>query len=305
MLSSGALLPQFGLGTFKLKGEICQSVVIAALSAGYRLIDTARVYKNEIDIGIAIQRSRVPRSDIFLTTKIPPTEQGEAVAYAAVLNSLENLQTTYLDLVLIHWPGKAKTPLDSELNLEARRDTWKALIRAKREGLIRDIGTSNFNVRHLSDACFQLPRVGCATDEICELPSVNQVECHPACLQEDVRAYCVTNSIVFQAYSSLCCGDKSIYDNPKFVELLQELYESSSGRIQTPQQLLLTWGLQHGMHVIPKSSSPERVIDNYTFMQIALQEEYPLPTLPLRCLDALLLPDGSDRHLCWNSNKVS
>jgi diketogulonate reductase-like aldo/keto reductase len=306
MLKSGAILPTCGLGTFKCKGDVCKAVVLEALACGYRLIDTARVYKNEVDIGIAIQQSGVNREEIYITTKIPPTEQGEEAAYSAVLNSLENLRTSYLNLVLIHWPGRAKTPLDSKLNLEARRGTWKALIRAKREGLVRDIGVSNFTVHHLNDACFQAPLDLCAiVDEWCELPAVNQVECHPACLQDEVREYCANQGIVFQAYSSLCCGDQTIYGHTAFIETLEQVRKNSHGKVNTPQELLLLWGIQHNMHIIPKSASPDRVRENWNFMQMALRDGRSLPDLSLRCLDALLLADGNDRHLCWDSSKVA
>ena len=153
-----------GLGTFKSKGEDCTAACVAALQAGYRLIDTARVYRNEAAVGAALRLAQdegqgLPREEVFLTTKIPPTEQGEEAAYAAVLSSLQQLDVKYIDLVLLHWPGKAKTPLNSPLNQQARRGSWAALIRARREGLVRDIGVSNFTQAHLEDVCFQSPQV--------------------------------------------------------------------------------------------------------------------------------------------------
>jgi len=163
-LSSGAVMPMCGLGTFKSKGEDCTAACVAALQAGYRLIDTARVYRNEAAVGAALRQVQdegqgLPREEVFLTTKIPPTEQGEEAAYAAVLSSLQQLDVKYIDLVLLHWPGKAKTPLNSPLNQQARRGSWAALIRARREGLVRDIGVSNFTQAHLEDVCFQSPQV--------------------------------------------------------------------------------------------------------------------------------------------------
>ena len=152
-----------GLGTFKSKGEDCTAACVAALQAGYRLIDTARVYRNEAAVGAALRLAQegqgLPREEVFLTTKIPPTEQGEEAAYAAVLSSLQQLDVKYIDLVLLHWPGKAKTPLNSPLNQQARRGSWAALIRARREGLVRDIGVSNFTQAHLEDGGFQSPQV--------------------------------------------------------------------------------------------------------------------------------------------------
>jgi diketogulonate reductase-like aldo/keto reductase len=146
-----ASFPSFGLGTYKLKGELCVSIVSSALEIGYRLIDTARCYRNEAEIGTAIKRVNIARSSLFITTKIPPTEQGYEEAYNALLSSLETLQTSYIDLVLIHWPGKSKTPLSSPDNKLARLQTWRALKRAQREGLVRFIGVSNFTVRQLEE----------------------------------------------------------------------------------------------------------------------------------------------------------
>jgi len=332
-LPSGAVLPMCGLGTFKSKGVECTAACLAGLRAGYRLIDTARVYRNEAEVGAALQQSDVPREDVFITSKIPPTEQGEDAAYAAVLDSLAQLRVSYLDLVLIHWPGKAKTPLDSPANREARRGSWKALIRARWEGLVRDIGVSNFTAAHLEDPCFQPPashahahahahsgssREEALGRETCMLPAVNQVECHPLCLQQELREYCRRKGIVLQAYSSMCCGDAAVYGHPDLLALLSRVQVASAGVVRTPQQLLLMWGLQRGFSVIPKSASAARLTDNWVFMQLVLQsmqsakqlegapegEGGALPALPEDCLASLRGEGGEDRHLCWDPRRV-
>jgi len=295
------------------------------------------VYRNEAEVGLALQQSNVPREEIFVTTKIPPTEQGEVAAYDAVLSSLRQLAVDYIDLVLIHWPGKAKTPLDSPANQEARRGSWRALIRAQREGMVRDIGVSNFTVAHLQDLCFQAP-ASAADRDSCALPAVNQVECHPLCVQRELRALCADRGIALQAYSPLCCGDAEVYGHPQMQALLASVREASAGAVCTPPQLLLLWGLQQGLSVIPKSASRVRLQENWAFMQRVLHDMAPveappgarigdediacegqtlalpvlpvlpvlpaLPVLPEDCLAGLRGSGGEDRHLCWDPRKV-
>ena len=317
-LQSGAILPLCGLGTFKSKGQDCTEACIAALQAGYTLIDTARVYRNEVEVGVALKQSGISRDKVFITTKIPPTEQGESAAYDAVHSSLANLGVLYIDLILIHWPGKAKTPLDSNLNAEARRGTWRALIRAKREGKVRDIGVSNFTISHLQDPCFQHPKLE-PDESFCALPAVNQIECHPLCLQSELRAFCADQGIVVQAYSSLCCGDESVYNHPAMQALLASMKMDSDGLVSTPQQLLLVWGLQQRLPVIPKSKSALRISENRQFMLrvlksmsltelgdtldgSALLDSHILPVVEASSLAELR--GDADRHLCWDARKV-
>ncbi len=144
-------IPLVGLGTYQLKGDECVETVINALRLGYRLIDTARCYKNECHIGTAIKQSGIPRRDIFITSKITPAEHGEESAYERVVDTLANLQISYLDLMLIHWPGASKRLPSSTENQELRRSSWRGLIRAKHEGLVKFIGVSNFMISHLDD----------------------------------------------------------------------------------------------------------------------------------------------------------
>ena len=127
-------MPMMGLGTYQMKGDVAVDAVIAALECGYRMIDTARVYRNEKDIGrglkIGMGTLGLSRSDIYITSKISPNDQGDEKAYNAIVSSLKDLDVQYLDLILIHWPGVSKTPLDSELNSQLRRASWAALMRA-------------------------------------------------------------------------------------------------------------------------------------------------------------------------------
>lgn len=150
MIGLESSLPMVGLGTFQLKGEQCVIVVERALKMGYRLIDTARCYKNEKEVGLAIINSGIPRNELFITSKIAPTEQGEN-SYDCVENTLKTLGVEYVDLMLIHWPGANKRHPSSEDNKVLRRATWRGLMRSKANGLVRYIGVSNFTVEHLQD----------------------------------------------------------------------------------------------------------------------------------------------------------
>ena len=186
-------IPLFGMGTYQLKKDAAREAVKNAIQEGYRLIDTARIYRNEVEVGEGIRESGIAREDVFITTKIPPTEQGEEKAYQAVLSSLNNLGVSWIDLVLIHWPGSAKTALDSPANTANRQGSWNALVRLQEEGKVRLIGTSNFQIDHLET--LKGP-----------FPAVNQVELHPFLTQEPLREYCASRGGVVQAYSSLKVG---------------------------------------------------------------------------------------------------
>jgi hypothetical protein len=163
------VLPSVVVGTFQLKGEVVKEVIRHALAQGARAIDTASVYRNEAEIGLAIRDSGVLREHVFITSKLGPSEQGYEAASQAIRASLERLQTTYLDLYLIHWPGVSKTPATSSKNSEERLGSWRALEEAQQRGLARHIGVSNFEISHLEELQAHA-RV---------LPAVNQVEFHP------------------------------------------------------------------------------------------------------------------------------
>ena len=166
---SDLVLPRVVVGTFQLKGEVVKEVIRHALAQGARAIDTASVYRNEAEIGLAIRDSGVLREHVFITSKLGPSEQGYEAASQAIRASLERLQTTYLDLYLIHWPGVSKTPATSSKNSEERLGSWRALEEAQQRGLARHIGVSNFEISHLEELQAHA-RV---------LPAVNQVEFHP------------------------------------------------------------------------------------------------------------------------------
>ncbi|CAI5490944.1 unnamed protein product [Closterium sp. Naga37s-1] len=176
---------RIALGTFKAKGGEVKEAVKAALAAGYRHIDTASVYKNEAEIGEAIREYGIAREEVFITSKASPYEHGFQQALAACAASLERLQTEYLDLYLLHWPGVAKLDRASEKNAEIRLESWRALEQLQREGKCRAIGVSNFTAAHLDHLI---------TNSAAP-PAVNQVEVHPLLTQQSLRAYCAERGI--------------------------------------------------------------------------------------------------------------
>ena len=299
-------LPLIGFGTYQLKGDDCVAAVCCALRVGYRLIDTARVYRNEKEVGVALKMmNEIPREEVFLTSKVAPTEQGEEAAYLAVRASLSDLDVEYIDLVLIHWPGKSKTPLRSKNNIEARQASWRALIRAKREGLVRDIGVSNFTQKHLEDPTFyggpvdQIPTS--LLDKICDIPpeewrctpAVNQFEHHPLLSRIELRNYCSKRGIKVQAYSSLGQCDPRLMDSPALVQVCTEVCASKYA-------VLLSWALQQGIAVIPRSRNPNNIRANFEAMSMALKEPSLLKEEHMQALAGM----DEDLHFCWNSNEV-
>ena len=319
MFTTKRSIPILGLGTYQMNPNECESAVLNAIKVGYRLIDTARIYRNEIAVGNGIRKAIsnnyiTKRSDIFITSKIAPTEQGEERAYIAVQKTLESLGFSkssgdnYIDLMLIHWPGVSKTPLDSGMNSKVRKGSYKALVRAQNEGLVKDIGVSNFMIKHLQDL----------EESSLPLPVINQFECHPYCTQIDLREYCYSKGIIIQAYSSLGRGSSvisnsrvnnnnnnnnndnleiSLLCNPKVVQISQEINATTA-------QVLLLWAIQQGICVIPKSVNEDRIEANYQVMNRFINSnDY-----------GMLLDDGqiknltdlhNDTHYCWNPNKVT
>ncbi|XP_003723666.3 uncharacterized protein LOC100890235 [Strongylocentrotus purpuratus] len=240
-------LPIFGLGTYCMRGtDTVYKCLDTALKHGYRLIDTATVYKNEKDIGHALKellpKHGLSRSDIFITSKLAPADQGEK-AYDACLLSLTNLQTDYLDLYLIHWPGTQKLKPDDPRNVENRQVSWKVLERLHKEGKCKYIGISNYIVRHMEELLTYA--------EI--QPAVNQSEYHPLFLNKDVVEYCRRKGIQFQSYSTLARGE--LLTNPTVMSI-------ADGIKHKPCQVILKWAMQDGIGVIPMSTKPDHIIDN-------------------------------------------
>ncbi|AGA23175.1 Reductase protein YvgN [Bacillus subtilis subsp. subtilis str. BSP1] len=243
-LHNGVEMPWFGLGVFKVEnGNEATESVKAAIKNGYRSIDTAAIYKNEEGVGIGIKESGVAREELFITSKVWNEDQGYETTLAAFEKSLERLQLDYLDLYLIHWPGKDKY-----------KDTWRALEKLYKDGKIRAIGVSNFQVHHLEELLKDA--------EI--KPMVNQVEFHPRLTQKELRDYCKAQGIQLEAWSPLMQGQ--LLDN----EVLTQIAEKHNKSVA---QVILRWDLQHGVVTIPKSIKEHRIIENADIFDFELSQE--------------------------------
>jgi diketogulonate reductase-like aldo/keto reductase len=249
-LNSGAKIPQVGLGVWQSGGKT-KAAVAAALAAGYRHVDTAAVYGNEPQVGLAIAESGLPRDQLFITSKLWNKDHGYDAALKAFDASLARLKLDYLDLFLIHWPV-------AELRLES----WRALEKLYADKRARSIGVSNFLLPHLKEL------QGAAK----VLPAANQIELTPFLQRRDTVALCQELGIALEAYSPLTRGQR--LGHPTLVALSQR-----TGK--TPAQVMLRWGLQKGFVLLPKSVTPARIAENAALFDFTLDEA------ALRQLDAL------------------
>ena len=243
-MSSGTVIPQVGLGVYQSAiGAVTRDAVRAALRCGYRHVDTARVYRNEADVGAVVRESGIPRDQIFVTTKLWNDDHGFDSALRAFDESLARLGLEYVDLYLIHWPVAGK-----------RLDSWRALERVFGERRARAIGVSNYLVPHLEEllASAHVP------------PAANQIELSPFLQRRDTVALCRARGIVIEAYSPLTRGQR--LGDPAIGAIAREV-----GR--TPAQVLLRWGIQHGFVVLPKSVRADRVAENAAVFDFALTDE--------------------------------
>lgn len=243
-LNGGAVIPQLGFGVFMVPPEDTEQVVLAALKAGYRHIDTAQMYGNEAGVGLAIRRSGIPRDEIYVTTKLNNDRHGYDTARYAVEGSLQRLKLSYLDLFLIHWP----MPVHNDYI-----ETWTALESVKADGLATSIGVSNFQPAHVT-------RVLAETQTV---PAVNQIELHPNFQQAQLRAMHAEHGIATEAWSPLARG--ALLENPAIAEIGDQYFKG-------PAQVILRWHLQLGNIVIPKSVTRERIVANFRIFDFELTD---------------------------------
>jgi diketogulonate reductase-like aldo/keto reductase len=241
----GAKIPAIGFGTWPMKGDECVRAVVTALETGYRHIDTASSYQNEREVGEAIRSSGVPRDEIFVTTKIPPTELAEGNLQRSVAESLKNLGMDSVDLILIHWPSRT-LPV---------ADTIRSLNDVKRRGMASHIGVSNFTTKLLDEAW-----------EATEEPlAVNQCEYHPRLNQDKVIGACRARGMAFTSYSPVGRGD--VLRDPAVVRIAERLGKTSA-------QVVLRWHIQQdGVIAIPKSAHAERIRENFDVFDFALEAD--------------------------------
>ncbi|KAJ5106826.1 hypothetical protein N7456_003501 [Penicillium angulare] len=259
-LSSGYSMPAIGLGTWQSKDYEVRDAVKTALESGYRHIDAAAVYGNEKQVGDGIKASGVPRGDIFLTSKLWNTHHNPEYVEEAVNQSLADLQTDYLDLYLIHWPvafrhsNETTQPIDAATGLidvidVPIKDTWEAMERLVEQGKIRTIGVSNFT-REKIEELLKTAKIR---------PAVNQIEAHPYLQQRDLLQWSKDNQIVITGYSPL---GNNIYNIPRAVD--DTLVIDTARKLgKTPAQVLISWAVQRGTVVLPKSVTASRIISNF------------------------------------------
>lgn len=244
-LNNGLKMPQLGFGVWKVPNEEVVSPVEHALKVGYRSLDTAKVYGNEVGVGEAISNSGIPREELFITTKVWNSDHGYENTLKAFDASLEKLGLDYVDLYLIHWP----TP-----NFDQYVETYKALETLYKDGKVKAIGVCNFDIEHLERILNE-----------CEVvPVLNQVECHPYLQQKELRGFCEKHNIYVESYSPLMNG--------KDVLQSEELQNLAGRKGKTVAQTILRWHLQSGMIVIPKSVTPNRIEENLDVFDFELTD---------------------------------
>jgi len=242
-LNNGVEMPVFGLGTYQARKGEAREAVLQALGIGYRLIDTASMYGNEEDVGEAIRRSGLPREEVFITTKLWNLDHGYERAIAAFEESRKRLSLDYVDLYLIHWPVEG-----------IRGETWKAMEKLLEEGKCRAIGISNYMTWHLEELLSYSSTI----------PAANQVEFHPYLYLKNLLDFCQFHDIQLESYSPLTKGVK--LNDPRLASI-------ASKYSKTPAQILIRWVLQHGVVVIPKSSSKERIEENAAVFDFKISPE--------------------------------
>ncbi len=243
-LNNGVGMPIIGLGTWQINsGKKAEKTILYALKAGYRLIDTAQIYGNEESVGKALNKSGIPREEVFITTKLWNSEHGYESAIAACGRSLKRMGISYIDLYLIHWPVTG-----------LRNETWKAMETLLDEGKCRAIGVSNYMIRHLEELL----------DSSSTIPAVNQVEFSPYLYQKDLLEFCCFHGIQLEAYSPLTRGLK--LGDPKLISIARKYRKSTA-------QILIRWILQRGIIAIPRSSKEERIRNNANVFDFTISPE--------------------------------
>lgn len=230
-LSGGATMPLVGLGTWRLRDESARTAVAHALEVGYRHVDTATGYGNEVEVGEGLRDSGVARDDVFVTTKLPAENAGRE--RTTIENSLRALRLDYVDLWLVHWPPGG----------QAAPQTWEQMLAARDDGLARAVGVSNYNTA-------QVDELIAATGQA---PAVNQVPWGPSLFDPELLAQHRERDVVLEGYSPFRSTDLGA----------EALASVAAAHGVTPEQVVLRWHLEHGVVVIPKSAQPERIERNF------------------------------------------
>jgi len=236
-LNDGTTIPQLGFGVFRVDPDETERIVTDALEAGYRHIDTAAVYGNEIGVGRAIEASGIPRDELYITTKLWNSDQGTQSAFDAIDLSLEKLGLEHVNLYLIHWPRP---------DLDKYVETWHAMEQIQQQGKTHSIGVSNFHQPHLDRILAEGSVV----------PAVDQVELHPAFAQVPLRNYLTSKGIHTEAWGPLGQGKYDLFG-------MDPIASAAAAHGVSPAQVVIRWHLQSGIIVFPKSNSRERMAENF------------------------------------------
>ncbi|MEC4184826.1 aldo/keto reductase [Adlercreutzia sp. R21] len=244
-LNDGNVIPQFGFGVFMIEGDdSTEKAVDEALEVGYRHIDTAHAYQNERGVGAAVAKSGIPREDVWITTKLWPSEYGEGKTSEAIDKMLERLGTDHIDLLLLHQ------------QFGDYLGAWKDMERAVRDGRVRSIGLSNFESERLEEVL----------DAAEIMPGVLQVECHPYYAQHGLKKRIAPYGIAIESWYPLGHGDAGLLAEPVFAELAEKYSK-------TPAQIILRWHIQEGNIVFPKTTNPKHMADNIDIFDFELTDE--------------------------------
>ena len=293
-LSNGVKMQIVGFGTYKVTGgETVERVLTDAVKVGYRLIDTAKFYHNEKEVGDFLQKLfngkiegiQLKREDVFVTTKLWPSEAGYDRATSSFNKQLKELQLDYVDLFLTHWPGTDYVPegKQPENSKKVRRDTWRAFEEIYKNGKARAIGVSNYTVKHMKELLEQRDD---ATNSDFIPPMVNQVELHPMLTQVDIRNYCDSKGVLVQGYSTL--GKAQLLTDKNLIAMAEK-------NKKTVPQILLRWSIQNYVPIIPKSENKERMRANSELFNFELSAE------DMATLDNM----NKNWHCTWDPTNVA
>ncbi len=263
-LNDGTTIPQLGFGVFRVDPDEAERIVTDALEVGYRHIDTAAIYGNEIGVGRAIAKSGIPRDELYVTTKLWNSDQGTQSAFDAMDLSLEKLGLNHVDLYLIHWPRP---------DLDRYIETWHALEQLRERGQTTSIGVSNFHEHHLDRLLAESTIV----------PAVDQIELHPAFAQAPLREYLAGKGIATEAWGPLGQGKYDLFGE-------SAVTDAAAAHGVTPAQVVIRWHLQKGIIVFPKTNSRERMAENFDVFGFELSAQ------------EIAAIDGLDRGLRVGSN---
>ncbi len=265
-MNDGKTIPQIGFGTWMLKNEKeCKQAVTKALEVGYRHIDTAQIYGNEEFIGDVLAASKIPRKEIFLTTKIWNDNMFWDDLPVSFAESLKKLHIDYVDLLLLHFPVT-----------ELRRPAWTQMEDLQKSGKVKSIGVSNYTIEHLKELLSE-----------CKIkPAVNQVELHVYLQQPELVEFCRQHGIVLEAYSPLAHGYR--LDDPVITKIAQKYGKSNA-------QIMIRWCVQKGFVVLPKSATPRRISENFEVF------DFELTPTDMKAIEKL----NQNLRTCWDPTHVA